>query len=107
MKNDENILKTMESWSQESEFKFVLKVTPEQPMFTNMVDFLQSLLLREESNFDFEDNVLNSSIKSLNETSSSENSEVSSVNSDSFLYPPLLLKTLDMQTLRKITSHLS
>ena len=93
----EILFKIMESWEDESQFKLVLKSKPNverKSAFTNMHHFLKSMIgvIDDDTNDESSDclavdNILDASVVSFN-NSYSELSDVSSVNSDSFLFVP-------------------
>ena len=89
LNNEEIIVKIMESWCQESLFRFVMQINDKNSQHNDMKMFLQSLL-DDSRSIEFEDNILCDT--TLDDScSSSDLSDISSINSDSFLYVPFHL----------------
>ena len=88
LNNEEVLVRIMDSWSEDSQFRLVLKLKQRESTLTSMKKFMYTLIDEDDcsnDSLDIDTSVLSSMSSSDN---SDDLSEVSSVNSDSFFYVP-------------------
>ena len=88
LNNEEVLFRILDSWSEDSQFRLVLKLKKRESTFSSMKKFMYTLIDEDDScndSLDIDTSVMSSFSLSDN---SDDLSEVSSVNSDSFFYVP-------------------